>query len=381
MALARERDSLRPTSNEAAERPRVLLTCDWLLKYTAGLAGGLGDAGADVLLVTRDHAMEFGGDAAEMSAHLDQLMSDEVALVTLSGRTRDPRTMSAVSAIRRQRRQFDPHVVHLQQAVENDPRLIAMSGLRRGRFVYTVHDPVLHPGDSAPSRHVPFLRRWLLRNAGLIFVHAESLRDELVQVEHISAPVEVVPHGTAASPVQPLPAQPSILLFGRLSEYKGIDVMLDAMPQIWERFPAVRLVVAGEGNLPEHPGFDDPRVDLRRGHVSESDIPALFGDATVVALPYVQASQSGVGSLAKSYGRGMVVTSVGGLPELVSDGSGVVVAPRDPGALATAMTKLLDDPQAAAEMGLTGARVAAAQTGWKAVGEATLAAYERHGLL
>jgi glycosyltransferase involved in cell wall biosynthesis len=181
--------------------------------------------------------------------------------------------------------------------------------------------------------------------------------------------------------VTPPPDQPSLLFFGRMSQYKGLDVLLDAMPRIWSQVPQARLVVAGQGSLPDKAVLRDARIEVRNGHIPESDVAHLFRGASVVTLPYVQASQSGVGSQAKAHGRPMVATSTGELPRLVADGSGVVVPPRDPDALADATVALLTDEPRARAMGLAGARTAAGETSWAAIGEATLAAYRRNGLL
>lgn len=359
--------------------PKILLTGDWFMKYAAGLAGGLARVGARPVLLTRDHGLEFGGDRAAMAAHVTEL-APSVPLWMLERRVSDVRSLPAIRRMVGLRRGFRPDIVHFQEAVEDDPRLLAIAGARRGAYAYTVHDPVIHPGDSRPPRHAQVLRRRLLRRAGVVFVHAASLADELREAEDVPGPIEVVPHGAETHIPAPMPAQPGILFFGRMSEYKGLDVLLDALPAIRSAVPGVRLIVAGDGPLPDHPGLADG-VDVRHGHVPENEVPGLFAAATLVALPYVQASQSGVGSLAKSYGRAMVVTEVGGLPELVADGSGTIVPPRDAVALAEAIIALLSDPDRAQELGLVGARSAAGQAGWATVAEMTLAAYERHGLL
>jgi alpha-maltose-1-phosphate synthase len=120
---------------------------------------------------------------------------------------------------------------------------------------------------------------------------------------------------------------------------------------------------------------------VRNDHIPEREVAHLFRRASVVTLPYVQASQSGVGSQAKAHGRPIVATWTGELPKLVSDGSGIVVPPRDPEALADATVALLTDGPRAQRMGLAGARTAAGETSWATIGAATLTAYRRHGLL
>jgi glycosyltransferase involved in cell wall biosynthesis len=104
----------------------------------------------------------------------------------------------------------------------------------------------------------------------------------------------------------------------------------------------------------------------------------VFGAATVVALPYRQASQSGVGSLAKAHARPLIVTRVGGLPELVADGSGVAIEPEQPATFAAAVLSVISDRQLAERLGAKGAESAARESSWDVVAERTLEAYREH---
>jgi glycosyltransferase involved in cell wall biosynthesis len=192
-----------------------------------------------------------------------------------------------------------------------------------------------------------------------------------------SAPIEVVPHGVARPTPAPLPGGDSLLFFGRMSHYKGLDVLLEAMPRVWERRPGARLTVAGEGEVPEHPLLSDPRVLTRFEHVPEEAVPALFAAATCLVLPYRQASQSGVGSLAREHGRAVIATRVGGLPELVMPEWGRLVAPEDSEALAAAILELLETPGLAAAMGRAAAD-SLEGSDWRGVAERTVAAYRAH---
>jgi glycosyltransferase involved in cell wall biosynthesis len=217
----------------------------------------------------------------------------------------------------------------------------------------------------------------LIRGAGLLFAHADKLADDLRRRYSPRAPVVVVPHGAGPARRSPLPARPSLLFFGRMSFYKGLDVLLDAMPLIWRAKPDVTLTVAGEGELPAHPVLADQRIEVEARHVPEAEIPALFAAASCVVLPYREASQSGVGSLAKQYGRAVVASSVGGLPQLVGPGHGRLVPPDDVHALAQAVVELLGDPVLLEEMGAAAAAALDNGTGWRQVAEATVDAYER----
>ncbi len=149
-------------------------------------------------------------------------------------------------------------------------------------------------------------------------------------------PIVVIPHGTTprAEPREP-PTSASVLLFGRLEQYKGVEVLAAAMPLVWERRPEVRFVVAGAGEAARLVPAD-PRVSLRARYIAEDEVGTLLAEATLVALPYTQASQSGVGLLAIADGVPVVVSDLGALPELAYDRS-FVAAPGDPVALAEAI--------------------------------------------
>jgi len=362
--------------------PRILLACDWLLKYAAGLAQGLREAGADVALLTRDHGLEYGGNAEEMREELRVRLGADAPLWLVSGRVRDLSGLRQLARIRSEIRGFGADLTHFQQATMIDPRLFVAAARRPRHYAVTLHDPTVHPGDQHPGRAFFALERLMFTGAGVTFTHGQALVDEIHESKPwLRGPIEIVPHGVDILRPAPLPAVPTLLFFGRISHYKGLDVLLAAMPQVWDSAPTTRLVIAGHGDIAPSEVLSDPRVTVHNRHVPESFVTELYNDATAVVLPYRQASQSGVGSLAKSYGRASVVTNEGGLPELVADGSGIVVPSEDAGALANALIEVVTEPGRAAAMGAAASASAQAEFSWKAVGQATLDAYRRHGLL
>lgn len=356
---------------------RVVCACDFHLRYCTRLAAGLGRTGARVALLTRDHDLEFGGEPGATEEFVDATLGPDVIHRTVGGRVRSARGWIDAARLRGQVAKFDPDVVHVQESAANDPRLLLAARPRRRRLAVTIHDPSPHPGDEIP-RTDPLFNGALVKLAGLVFVHGEALREELIERMKPRAPVVVVPHGVQAAEASPVPDRPEILLFGRISHYKGVDVLLDAMQRVWAELPEATLTIAGQGEIEPHPALEDRRVTVRSGHIPDAEVPALLGAARCVALPYRQASQSGVGSLVKPYGRPMVVTEVGALPELVADGSGLTVPSEDPVALAGALVEVLRERELAERLAAAGLRTAERESSWDAVAAKTIAAYREH---
>jgi glycosyltransferase involved in cell wall biosynthesis len=353
---------------------RVLHACDFLVRYTTGLATGMAQTGCDVTLLTRAHDLDFGSSPGAMRAFVGEATGGRVRHLAVPGRVRDVRRLRTVHALRARVRRIRPDVVHFQDGVTNDPRMLAVAGVPPHRYAMTVHDATAHPGDVwSPSKLRT--RSALMRFAGVVFVHTEAIRDELLARERRLPPIVVVPHGVGTGAMAALPERPALLFFGRISTYyKGLDVLLDAMPLVWARVPDATLTIAGAGGIDPHPVLADPRVELRNAHVPDDEVPGLFARATCCVLPYREASQSGVGSQAKSYGRAIAASAVGGLPELVDESCGRLVPPGDPQALAAALCEILGSRALAESMGRA-ALSHVAKAGWSRVAELTLAAY------
>ena len=147
--------------------------------------------------------------------------------------------------------------------------------------------------------------------------------------------------------------------------------------------PDVQIVIAGEGeDFGRYRALmtDPARYLVDNTYVSEDQAAAYFASSSVVILPYVDASQSGVIPVAYSYGKPVVVTSVGELAAMVDDGiTGLVVPPRDAEAIADAVVSLLRDPCVRREMGRRGTAKLNAECGPGVVGHLHLETY-RHAI-
>ena len=127
-----------------------------------------------------------------------------------------------------------------------------------------------------------------------------------------------------------------VLFFGFIRDYKGLDLLLEAMADERLKEMGVKLLVAGEVYGDPKPYMDQierlgiaDRVVLKTDFIPDHEVNRYFCAADLVAQPYKTATQSGVTQIAFHFERPMLVTRVGGLPEIVPDGEvGFVVDPR-----------------------------------------------------
>lgn len=210
--------------------------------------------------------------------------------------------------------------------------------------VITLHDAVPHEGETLAKRGFMRLHLWMVAVFfRKVIVHSEAIRAQLP--EYLQSRAHVLPHVNYqlwARAKQPPPESGPlvVLFFGRLLAYKGLEYLLEAFRRL---DPAkFTLLVAGEGELsPEVAQMPNVRVIHR--FIGDEDLPGVFNQAHVVALPYVAASQSGVAYMAFAFERPVVSTAVGGLADVVRDGfNGFLVPPRSPEPLAAALEKMAD---------------------------------------
>lgn len=289
-----------------------------------------------------------------------------------------------------------PDVVHLQWSLAPPLDGAWVRALRRTGVstVYTAHNVVPHETRPWHSR----FHGWLHGSAGRVIVHSHATRDRLVDlggadpdaVRIVRMPADEtrdVPDRAEAraSLVPPIgPKVPLVLFFGHVRRYKGLEVLLDAVPRLQSRIPTARVLVCGSvpggdtgvrrlrGDLASR-GVADA-VDLRPGYADSSAMRACLAAADVIALPYRSASDSAVLAAARGHGRAVVASDVGSLAETLAEGGGIVVPAGDPVRLADALADVLEQPGTRKRLEEE-ARIAARAWTWRDAAEATLGVY------
>ena len=285
--------------------------------------------------------------------------------------------------LRHRRHARGADVVHYQwlPIPRLDQRLLAPVHPR----VFTMHWRLPQAG----SRVAGVLTRLLARMDAVI-VHSEHGAGRLtVDFGVDPAKLEVIPHGafdylTRQQDEQPLPQElesvegPVILAFGLVRPYKGTDVLLRAFREI----EGAELWVVGMPRMPMEPlrelAAQAPgRVRFIDRFVTDPEIPAFMRRADLVVLPYRNIEQSGVLYTALAFGRPLVLSAVGGFPEIAAQGAARTVPPEDPAALAAALRELIADPAERRRLASGALTAAEGRYSWDAIGQRTAALYER----
>jgi glycosyltransferase involved in cell wall biosynthesis len=353
---------------------RVAIVSYGFVEYCIEQANGLVRE-ADVLL------MLPAGEAPECLEHLDHRVDFRPFI---KPRLRQPgRQLAAVYRMVQQIRRFRPDVVHFQNG-----HLwfnLAMPLLRCYPLVLTVHDPRHHTGDRSSRKTPQWVMDFGFRRADRLIVHGEVLKRQVAGAVGIPARrIDVIPHIAIGRPhvVPHAVEEPdTVLFFGRIWDYKGLSYLIEAEPLVSREMPDVRIVIAGEGDEFEryrrmmvHPD----RFIVHNHYISASMMAELFAQASIVVLPYTEATQSGVIPVAYSFAKPVVATRTGALPEMVDEGAtGLLVPPRNARALASAVMKLLREPALRRAMGEAGRRKLDAECSPEVVARQTLAVYRR----
>lgn len=144
---------------------------------------------------------------------------------------------------------------------------------------------------------------------------------------------ELIDRKKARSDIGIPPDAPAILFFGYIRKYKGLDILLRAMPGLLKKLPELRLIVAGEfyGDEAEYRKLiQDLKIPaknlvLATDYIANDKVATYFSATNVVVLPYRTATQSGIVQIAYNFDVPVIATDVGGLSEVVIDGkSGMI---------------------------------------------------------
>ena len=379
--------------------------------YDANLCGGLANLGLEVEWVTSPYLFEPITPPPDVQVQhafftlLDRPPFDGIPALRQMSWLR--RALKAASypwemwSLSRKLEQRPPGVAHVQWSLFPllDGTLYRRWRQKGWRLIYTVHD-VLPNGHGRWHPHLPVRAqyRYLYNSVDMVIAHSESNRQALLELGISPERIKVLPLGdwgyfsTPTLPHQEArarlgldPDRPLALFFGLIKPHKGLHLLVESLAEMLAHAPTAQVLVAGEPMESLAPYFRQIAalnlqnvVTCHPRYIPTSEVATYFSAADVVVLPYLDITLSAVLVTAYSFGRPVVATAVGGLPELIEQGkSGMIVPPEDPDALGRVLGQLLADPTRCQMMGNYAHRLARERHDWSTIAQQTADLY-RH---
>ena len=282
---------------------------------------------------------------------------------------------------------IDPDIVHIVFELRV-PFLLVSQLHQKYPIVSTIHEPrpilhtvlksvLLNPIQEANCKLI-------MKSSDKVIVHGQNHRQYLLAKRIPNHKIRIIPHG-AFSSLAPLrndevKTQPeNILFFGRITPYKGIEYLIEAGKLIKQQFSEVNITIAGEGDFDKYKGLieGDSHFTICNRFIPDNEVATLFQRASIVVLPYIDGSQSGIISIAGSFKKPVVATDVGNFAEMVEHGTtGFLVPPKDANALAEAIIELLNNDKLRQEMGENAYRALSDKFSWDNIAQKTLQVYQ-----
>ncbi|MFA6461390.1 MAG: glycosyltransferase family 4 protein [Candidatus Woesearchaeota archaeon] len=249
-------------------------------------------------------------------------------------------------------KELNPGIV---QCMDDHPfYLFYLSQLRRFNLYVTLHDVKFHSGEEKGliSKIDYKLHNYYFKHAKKLIVHGETQKEDLKKYGVEENKIVVVAHGdysffTNFSNPTIKTEEHTILFFGRIVQYKGVDTLIKSVPYIIKTIPHLRVIIAGEGDFSQYKRLISSETkshfEIFNKYLSEKEIAELFQRCSFVVLPYDDATQSGIIPIAYAFKKPVITTRVGSLSEVVDEGeTGLIIPPKDPEKLAEAVIELFN---------------------------------------
>jgi glycosyltransferase involved in cell wall biosynthesis len=333
--------------------------------YGLDLAAALHEAGVSVVLyLSYQHAARYMGTSerpVERIHELGLLSRDCRVRLFRMPRIRDPRSALVVNRLARTMDRDGIDVAHLLVGPGEFWVAALAVRLRKIAVAATMIIPKPNVGEAVPASVIVGIYKLLARGADVIIVNGADQVGLVREAYGLpAARIAYVPLGPRTTALKwaasNSPEEPgAVLFFGAARYHKGLQILVEAQPLITARVAHARIMIASRGEEVTRCRDlmrDGSKFEVYDGFVPGDMAAAFFQRAALVALPYLSASTSGILMTAYAFGKPVVATRVGCLPEYVEEGrTGLLVPPGDVARFADAVVTLLSDDRSRREMG------------------------------
>lgn len=224
--------------------------------------------------------------------------------------------------------------------------------IRKKRVFITVHDPVPHSGEGSWKTRIPQLVFFRITKGFFFYSEFASSQfkkyySEVVATRNVLSfqPFSFIKQFIPKEPV--VTERKPILFFGRISLYKGVDLLLGAIPTVLEKYPDEKFMIAGnpfefEIDM-DFVGKYKNNIDLLIKYISTDELARLVSSAKFVVCPYRDATQSGVLMTTYALGKMAIASNIGAFPEYIDDNVNGLLTEPDSASIAAKIIAALDN--------------------------------------
>ncbi len=278
--------------------------------------------------------------------------------------------------------QFDPHIIHL---LFSYPWFTATIPLLANKFQFaqTLHDITPHHGEESLRNYLSI--KTSVRYADPVFVHGTyqfnlacklypDIKERLVRIFH--------GHFNTLNPSRkdlPEPEDATFLFFGRILQYKGLNIALKALEILIKKYPEAKMIIAGEGSIKtEMPMIQrlQNHLEIYNRRINDEALKKIMQRSLAVLAPYTHASASGMVTTSYAFCKPVIGSRIGGLIEMIiQDKTGWLFETKNPQDLAICMKKAVSDKARTIAMGRNARKYVTINRDWDDITEKCLNAY------
>lgn len=362
--------------------------------YNTELCNGLASLGHEVTLIGQDAGDDSSGSDVKAAFTTLKLFTAPPASLPRAAQllVKGLRHIQGLSRVLSTLRRMRPDVIHVQWLALPLIDALFMPLLRRiAPIVLTVHDSnpyngagplLLRLGNRLATHRFD---RWIVHND----LSVRRLSEQGLPAERLHQ----IAHGLLGPAASTLANEPRagdgrlhFVQFGKLREYKGVDVLLNALGRLSaDQRERCRVSIVGRPYMDTASLHElverhqlQPLVQFRFDFVSDEEMAALFDSADLLVFPYRGIDTSGVLMAAIARGIPVIASNIGCFAEMLVDGEqGRLVEPDNPKALASAMADLIDDPAKTEAMRSQMVQLLNQIPSWRRIAEMTTEVYEQ----
>lgn len=352
---------------------RIAYVSFWFYDYTIRMANEISKTN-DVIIFLPDNIPKIYLD--DLSRNIKLELFKYSSLYSLL-------SFCTIISIVKRVRGFNPSTVHFQML--NPLILPIILLLKNYTIVVTYHDAIPHLGEGTIFSKIVFKLVAFLSDS--IIVHGQHIKNIFIEYYKVNDDkVDAIPLGRHEIDIFKKFEDPQVreekglvLFFGRIKKYKGVEYLIDAEPYIQKQIPNVRILIAGKGDFKT--STKNPNIQFENRYIGYEEGAHLFQKCSVVVLPYVEASQSGVIPAAFGFRKPIISTDVGSLKEIIEhEKTGLIVPAKDAHKLADAIIRLLEDEKLRNEIGAAGYQKLNNELSWEFIKKEIFLIYQRAAL-